>query len=73
MSIDLSGYLPEPSIMKCTFDNCPYDAVVYVTLENGCVCYPDIREMNLCMQHWIKLEPLGPTIATDLEIPSCQN
>ena len=59
--------------MRCTFDDCPYDVVVYVTLENGCVCYPDAREMNLCMQHWIKLEPLGPTIATDLELPSCQN
>jgi hypothetical protein len=30
-----------------------------VELSAGCACFPDDLVQDLCIQHWIKLEPLG--------------
>ena len=37
----------------------PVPAVVRVSMDRGCVCYPDDREQDLCVQHDYKSEPLG--------------
>lgn len=47
--------------MKCSFARlgCSADAVVRVSVPNGCVCFPDETEQALCAQHWYKATPLG--------------
>lgn len=55
--------------MKCRFGcGC---ADLYVTLDRGCYCFPEDREQYLCMQHWIKLEPIGSAHAEDAYVSRC--
>lgn len=39
----------------------PHDdiAVVRVAVPDGCACYPDDREQDLCLQHWLDISPRG--------------
>jgi len=46
--------------MKCRF--CDDEAVAKYTFSNGCVCYPEDREQNLCLQHIVKSNPLGSMV-----------
>lgn len=48
----------------CRFCNSP--AEIAVELERGCYCFPDDRNQDLCMQHWIRLEPLGKAVAVTI-------
>jgi hypothetical protein len=42
---------------KCRF--CGDGAAALVTLELGCMCYPDDRAQYLCLQHVMRANPLG--------------
>lgn len=46
------------------------EAVARFKTPQGCVCYPDDREQDLCMQHVIKDGMIGPgvEIITDYRI-----
>ena len=34
-------------------------AVIRVALDEGCICFPDDREQDLCAQHAVRATPLG--------------
>lgn len=41
----------------CRFGDRP--AIARYALSDGCVCYPDDREQDLCVQHILRATPLG--------------
>lgn len=45
---------------------CPSPAVAYVTLSDGCACFPNDRRQYLCLQHLQEAEPIGSISAVDL-------
>ena len=53
----------------CRFND-GMEAVARFKTPQGCVCYPDDREQDLCMQHVIKDGMIGPgvEIITDYRI-----
>jgi len=56
------GITVDPRIVPCRFDhNTP--AVGRYKTPDGCVCYPDDREQDLCAQHVIKNGMIGDRVA----------
>lgn len=49
--------------MKCRF--CDSEAVGVFALDQGCACFPDDRLQPLCMQHIIKVTPIGDMVLKD--------
>lgn len=41
----------------CIFDGS--ESVGRFKFDRGCVCFPNVKEMDLCAQHVINAEPLG--------------
>lgn len=48
----------QPDGAMCRFDDGNY-AVGRFAFSDGCVCYPDDKEQDLCIQHVVKSTPLG--------------
>jgi len=44
-------------VLTCRF--CSSEAVARFSMSAGCVCYPDDREQDLCVQHVLRATPLG--------------
>jgi hypothetical protein len=43
--------------LQCRFGD--GEAVALITLDRGCVAYPDDREQALCLHHLVRAQPLG--------------
>lgn len=41
----------------CRF--CGMPSIARYAMDEGCICYPDDREQDLCMQHENRATPLG--------------
>lgn len=48
----------EDGVVRCRFGD-GFRAAVRVSLSDGCLCYPDDREQDLCIQHLDRANPLG--------------
>lgn len=45
---------------ECRFGPRCQEAVVFVAVPEGCICFPDDREQWLCAQHYLKLLQNAP-------------
>lgn len=59
MTIEMLDGIPvERREVPCQFGH-NTNAVARYALSEGCACFPDATELDLCPQHFVKSEPLG--------------
>ena len=57
--------MTEKRLPRCRF-GC-YPAVLFVSVPEGCFCFPEDRKQWLCQQHFVKLEDqdVGTVVLAD--------
>lgn len=69
----INGIPVDEKIVACRFSLdrvCESPAVGRYSTPNGCVCYREDTEQDLCVQHAFTAEPLGPFNLTLIYQPS---
>ncbi|GEM_PF-1724105 len=56
--VDVNGIPVDTKEVPCRF-GCGDIAVGHFSTPNGCVCFPDDVEQDLCVQHALTAEPHG--------------
>lgn len=61
----------DEKIVPCRFAPLCFDSAVgRYSAPHGCTCFPNDTEQDLCVQHAITAEPLGPFELTVIYQPS---
>lgn len=59
--------MEEASLKRCRF--CSTEPIARAAFDQGCFCYPDDREQDLCLHHYMRATPLGTmTLVADYTV-----